>query len=64
VPSSRTNPPPPEILALRPIDAARVLGIPLRTLWTWIHDGKLQVARPSGKVTLVLMHSIKKLLGE
>jgi hypothetical protein len=56
------RPLPVEPLALRPQHASQVLGIHLRTVWDWIRAGKLEVARPSPSVTLVLMTSIRRLL--
>jgi predicted site-specific integrase-resolvase len=50
------------VLALRPEHAAEALQISRRTLWEWIRSGKVEVARPSPGITLVLMASIKRLL--
>jgi predicted site-specific integrase-resolvase len=54
----------PPVMALCPAAAARVLNVSLRTLWVWVREGKLTVVRPSVGVTLVLMSSIRRLLGE
>jgi hypothetical protein len=56
------KPLPIEPLVLRPEHAAKALQISRRTLWAWIRSGRVEVARPSPGVTLVLMASIRKLL--
>lgn len=45
----------PDPLALRPRDAARVLGVSPRTLWEWTHAGLIPCARiGTGKRKTVL----------
>ncbi len=65
-PTKRSSTPKPvtelEPLAVRPAQAARLLSIGERTLWTWIGNGRLRVSRVGG-ITLVHMTSIRALLG-
>jgi hypothetical protein len=56
------KPPPVEVIGLRPEHAAQTLQISKRTLWQWVHDGRVEVIRPSRGITLVLMSSIKRLI--
>jgi predicted site-specific integrase-resolvase len=56
------KPTPIEPLGLRPEHAATALQISRRTLWDWIRAGRVEVARPSPGITLVLMDSIRKLI--
>jgi excisionase family DNA binding protein len=39
------HPTPPSPLALRPREAARVLGVSTRTLWTWTKNGHVPHVR-------------------
>jgi hypothetical protein len=57
------RPSPIEPLGLRVPHAAHVLSISERTLWDYIRDGRVEVVRPSAGITLVLMCSIRKLIG-
>jgi len=57
------RPPPLEPLVVRPAQAARLLSMSERTLWTLIGKGRLKVSRV-GNITLVHMVSIRALLGE
>lgn len=56
-------PPPIEPLVVRPAQAARLLAMSERTVWTYIAQGRLKVSRV-GNITLVHMVSIRALLGE
>lgn len=55
------RPPLPEPLAVRPAQAARLLSMSERTIWTYIRDGRLRVSR-IGNITLISMVSIRALL--
>jgi hypothetical protein len=57
------SPPPIEPLVVRPAQAARLLAMSERTIWTHIAQGRLKVSRV-GNITLVHMISIRALLGE
>lgn len=46
-----------EPLALRPRDAARMLGISTRTLWSWTDQGII----PSAKVGRAVLYSVTAL---
>jgi hypothetical protein len=53
----------PEAMAVRPAQAARLLSMSERTIWTLIGTGRLAVSRV-GNITLIHMSSIRALLGE
>ena len=55
------KPPPIEPLVVRPKQAAILLAMSERTLWTYISEGRLTVSRV-GNMTLVHMNSIRALL--
>lgn len=46
-----------ESIALRPRDAARALGVSLRTLWGWTRDGRL----PHIKLGRVVLYPVAML---
>lgn len=52
-----------EPLAVRPAQAAHLLSVSERTLWTLISKGRFQVSR-IGNVTLISMKSIRALLDD
>jgi excisionase family DNA binding protein len=54
-----TNPPLP--LAVRPREAARVLGVSVRTLRNWTRDGRLQCVRVGGGRRPVVLYSMAQL---
>jgi hypothetical protein len=55
------RPPPMEPLAVRPAQAAHLLSMSQRTIWTHIAKRRLTVSRVGG-ITLVHMASIRALL--
>jgi hypothetical protein len=61
--TDRANLPPSplEPLAVRPAQAARLLSVSERTIWTHIAKGQLKVSR-IGNITLVHVASIRALL--
>jgi hypothetical protein len=61
---TKAAPPPVEVLAARVGDAARMAGVSPRTVWSWVNEGRLRVVRPGPRTTLVLVSSIRALLGE
>jgi hypothetical protein len=64
--SGRTSKPtlPLDVMAVRPREAARILNVSLRIIWKWINQGRLDTAKPSPGITLILMDSIRRLLSE
>lgn len=60
-PSIGHNHPPLEPLVVRPKQAARLLSMSERTIWTHIGQGRLEVSRV-GHITLIHMASIRALL--
>jgi len=54
--------PPVEVLAVRPRDAARMLGVGLRTLWRLVARDEIEVKRISPVQTLVVVESLRRFL--
>ncbi|GAB4127858.1 MAG: hypothetical protein Kow0040_01900 [Thermogutta sp.] len=50
-------------LALRPRDAARVLSVSQRTLWTWTKEGRIPCVRV-GRALLYPMDELRRWLAE
>lgn len=48
----RTTPPPADVLALRPRDAARALGISERCLWSLTQRGEVPHVKIGGRLVL------------
>jgi excisionase family DNA binding protein len=46
----------------RPPEAAIYLGVSVRTLYSYIHDGKLKATKPSNRVTVITKESLDSLL--
>jgi excisionase family DNA binding protein len=59
--SSATTSPVPSPLALRPRDAARLLGISPRTLWGWTRDGIIPCVRVGTGKRKTVLYSVADL---
>lgn len=56
-----------EPLSLRPVEAAKVLGVSPRTLWTWTQEGKIPCVRMGTgrrQLTLYPVESLSQWLRE
>jgi excisionase family DNA binding protein len=54
---------PVERLTVRPLEAAAMLGISRRTVWSWVTSGRLEVVRlPGSSLCLITVASIRRLL--
>jgi excisionase family DNA binding protein len=50
------------VMAVRPREAARLLSVSERVVWSWIAKGKLKVTRVGGG-TLISAVSLRRLVG-
>lgn len=61
-PSFRLSTPLLEVLAVRPREAWRMLGISASSGWKWIRLGKIRVIRVGPNVTMIEMAELRRFL--